>query len=565
MTEFMHARALALGYVDERDLAFRDNAAYVAAFEEAQRREEVKRAGFAAAHATPAPQGVWHPRKLSPAQQAEQAQRAAEAAELKRQRAEFLEELDRESGHVHLPQPVSLRELYELARTLEYLPRLRLTARAERLQRMQKIADADEDGATAWELANVDRFRALYPLGWSEPDLAQRENESPWVAVFADVPSPLSEATALSVRSALPDVLAIREAIVTCDCSDSAIVFADGPDVRAVLEACNLEIYEYPECYGEMIYLQRRSPLDKWRRSGDPSLNEPASMHVLRSGIAVLDSRLPGCGLAIGHIVTLAGGAGCGKTSLAYEFVEAALAAGFLVLWCGPDELAEDIEARRVQRYAQAPRPEIASGGELRFIENDYVDVAWLEAGKYDSRPLMILVDSAQTVDSSSSAGKSLVERIEALYADLKRCQVRNKAIAIVTSEVTTKGAAKGGTKLGHASQVLFSLSRSKNSKRIEVTIEKNRGRGASEEGFSLLLDRENQRVLDPDTQAALGPRDLPAEILEFVRDDGRALSKNQIAKGVRGSTEAKREAVADLLSRGLLVADARGRLRLAP
>lgn len=307
--------------------------------------------------------------------------------------------------------------------------------------------------------------------------------------------------------------------------------------------------------------------LSALRRSGAKAGDRPV---VLSTGVPSLDACLPHGGLYAGRMLTIGASQGTGKTSLAYEIAETALAAGYLVLWWAIDETPEEIDGRRAQRHGSiedAKESDQRHGGELYYPSSEnLLDKVWLLRKAKDSQPLLIVGDSLQRVQSSGSLAHSMMhDALAALYADIERCQRKHPAIVVFTSEVTRDGELKGSTQIGHRSHIILKAERK--GADLAITVEKARGPGGKETTVHVKLDGARQRIVDPNAPAPgtnVGS-DAEQRIWEAIQaklTERGPLSKQKLEETITGKGSLIRKVVATRLDAGDLTMT-RGKLAL--
>ncbi|MES1176501.1 MAG: ATPase domain-containing protein [Myxococcales bacterium] len=293
------------------------------------------------------------------------------------------------------------------------------------------------------------------------------------------------------------------------------------------------------------------------------------SAQGFKTGMPALDRQFRGIAcLPRGARLCISGGAKNCKTLAMLELAESALAQGAFVVWIAVDEPAESIVTRRLQRLGLTPAQAMTDGPArlaglatldaqaFHAVGGCIEDLCKL-ASEETTGPILVAVDSLQTVRTRAGEGKGDRERIEAALETMKAMQMAYPSITFVyTSEVTRgTGEAKGSIGIEYASTVHLQVKKAGDS--LAVAVKANRHGTA--EPFTLAVDLDGQRLADlaavkAATKVSDGMTAVWSEVRKTLTEHGPAMSRSAIETWVKVKSSTLRKALTEGVAAGVLV-----------
>lgn len=206
------------------------------------------------------------------------------------------------------------------------------------------------------------------------------------------------------------------------------------------------------------------------------------------TGIAELD-RVLGGGLVPGAVVLLAGEPGVGKSTLLLQVVAAVAQSGRRALYVTGEESAEQVRARAERVGAVSERVLLAAE----------VDVAAVVGHAHDAAPDLLVIDSVQTMTSSSVDGVvSGVSQVREAGAALIRLAKERQLATVLVGHVTKDGSIAGPRTLEHLVDVVLSFEGDRHARLRMVRAVKNRFGPTDEVGCFELGESGLTELVDP-------------------------------------------------------------------
>lgn len=316
---------------------------------------------------------------------------------------------------------------------------------------------------------------------------------------------------------------------------------------------------------GPAVYLPSAYESSRPRTLRDLSRTDcnTSSSVSLDTGIPSLTKQFRGRGLPIGARVVIGGLTGQGKTTLALHFAEVACEQQWFVLWLAFDESVGEVQARRLQRRGVAPgaaqglpEHELAKLDPLPFIVlgpgepfEDLFELAHVEA---EDRPVLVVIDSIQKLETRAGRGKGERERITACIDAIQAAQAKHPAVVVMTAEIARgSGATKGSGSIDYGATLALRVHRSGTQLRVEIP----KSRHGTEDGFTLELDSARQRLEDPVAAKAAQAQveahtDMWLQVQAVLSERGPK-SRKALELYIKGKSDLLRAVLAERLEAG--------------
>jgi hypothetical protein len=169
-------------------------------------------------------------------------------------------------------------------------------------------------------------------------------------------------------------------------------------------------------------------------------------------------------------------------------------------------------------------------------------------------RPVLLIVDSIQKLETRAGEGKGERERITAAVDAIQASQAKYPSIVVMTAEIARgSGATKGSGAIDYGATLALRVRRNGNLLAVDVV----KNRHGSEERFVLQVDFERQLLTAPVPPAQATPATVQRIKAELVAAAAaRPRTRTALAKAVTGNTHVVRAALAELIEAGELIAD---------
>lgn len=211
-----------------------------------------------------------------------------------------------------------------------------------------------------------------------------------------------------------------------------------------------------------------------------------------------------GYGLRPGHMVLLAGPAGCGKSTISLQILDGVCTDKFKGVYAGGEMNSED--TNEFARRLGIKNPNITVLGNACDVYKWMEDVEEIE-------PKIMVVDSIQTMFMSDvEADVGILAQMNAVMNYLTDFGKRKKVIVIFLCHMTNAGTFAGGSTIRHLCDVCV---------RIDP-------RPTVDDEGKLIEDTKNVREMSIDEKNRFGPSDTTA-LLEMTEEGLKPLSKRKM------------------------------------
>jgi DNA repair protein RadA/Sms len=247
------------------------------------------------------------------------------------------------------------------------------------------------------------------------------------------------------------------------------------------------------------------TPLDSSRAAGPPRL---------ATGQEELD-RVFGGGIVPGSVTLLGGDPGIGKSTLLLQ-VAAHIAGSRGVLYASGEESVAQV-GLRAQRLG-------LQGAALNCVSESDLQAITTLAG--ESKVALLVVDSIQTVQSSSAAGSAGgVSQLRECTAELVRFAKSTSTAVLIIGHVTKEGTIAGPRLLEHLVDTVLYFESEAGSRYRIVRATKNRFGAVNELGFFAMTEGGLKEVRNPSAIfLSRAPEPAAGSIVTVTRDGGRPL-----------------------------------------
>ena len=248
------------------------------------------------------------------------------------------------------------------------------------------------------------------------------------------------------------------------------------------------------------VIRQRGASCDNARPSILKDVND-SEHQPFTSGIEALD-RVLGNGLVPGAAILLGGEPGIGKSTLLLQVAGAVAERGNPVLYASGEESLPQIKAR-------AERLGLLHNNLLALATSSVEDVIGaLEKASESERPLLLLVDSVQTMTSIEAEGlPGNVSQVRAVATSLQEVCRRLGVALILVGHVTKDGVLAGPRLLEHMVDTVISLEGDRRQMFRLLRVFKNRF-GPNEELLVFRMGGRGMEMVDDPSTFFLGARD---------------------------------------------------------
>jgi len=290
--------------------------------------------------------------------------------------------------------------------------------------------------------------------------------------------------------------------------------------------------YVCGSCGGETLKWQGQCPLcGEWnsleqRTAASTRPAAAAKPVALSSGVAAMPAgarigtgtqeldRVLGGGIVPGSVILLGGDPGIGKSTLLLQ-VAASIAGSRAVLYASGEESVAQVSLR-AQRLSLGA----ATVGVLAET-----DLAAILASSSERGAALLVIDSIQTVQSTSGAPAGAVSQLRECTAELVRFAKTSGTAVIIVGHVTKEGTIAGPRLLEHLVDAVLYFEHEAGSRYRIVRATKNRFGAVNELGFFAMTQGGLREVKNPAAIFLARPSEpAPGSIVTVTREGGRPL-----------------------------------------
>jgi DNA repair protein RadA/Sms len=238
----------------------------------------------------------------------------------------------------------------------------------------------------------------------------------------------------------------------------------------------------------------------------------PAAARIA-TGTHELD-RVLGGGIVPGSVILLGGDPGIGKSTLLLQ-VAASVAAARAVLYASGEESVAQVSLR-------AQRLSLGAATVGVLAETDLAAILALSS---ERSAALLVIDSIQTVQSTSGAPAGAVSQLRECTAELVRFAKTSGTAVIIVGHVTKEGTIAGPRLLEHLVDTVLYFEHEAGSRYRIVRATKNRFGAVNELGFFAMTQGGLREVRNPAAIFLARPSEpAPGSIVTVTREGGRPL-----------------------------------------
>ena len=290
--------------------------------------------------------------------------------------------------------------------------------------------------------------------------------------------------------------------------------------------------YVCGSCGGETLKWQGQCPLcGEWnsleqRTAASTRPAAAAKPVALSSGVAAMPAaariatgtheldRVLGGGIVPGSVILLGGDPGIGKSTLLLQ-VAASVAAARAVLYASGEESVAQVSLR-------AQRLSLGAATVGVLAETDLAAILALSS---ERSAALLVIDSIQTVQSTSGAPAGAVSQLRECTAELVRFAKTSGTAVIIVGHVTKEGTIAGPRLLEHLVDTVLYFEHEAGSRYRIVRATKNRFGAVNELGFFAMTQGGLREVKNPAAIFLARPSEpAPGSIVTVTREGGRPL-----------------------------------------